>query len=304
MYEKNKLKIYSSKLASVDRCILGEGPVWDAERQRVLWIDIERGEVHEGTLHDDFVVRNKTQLFDEKVGAVVSSQDGSLLVAGERNLIVISPTDQRSSGPRFNLPEVMSRSNDGAVDPVGRFIVGTLATGDEQGQEKLFRIEDDGQSTVIDSDLGLSNGIAWSTNGSRMYNVDSLSGIIWTRDYDASTGAVGERSELFRVTDGLPDGLCVDAEDNLWIAIWGAGEVRSYSIAGQQLATVKVEAPHTTSVAFVGPNLDLLLITTAEVDLTAEQRIRFPDSGLLFIANVNVIGVPTTPWNQVWELCS
>jgi sugar lactone lactonase YvrE len=301
--EKNKLKIYSSKLASVDSCILGEGPVWDAERQRVLWIDIERGEVHEGTLNDDFVVRNKTHVFNEKVGAVASSQDGSLLVAGERNLIVISPTDQRSLGPRFNLPEVMSRSNDGAVDPVGRFIVGTLATGDEQGQEKLFRIENDGQSTVIDSDLGLSNGIAWSTNGSRMYNVDSLSGIIWTRDYDASTGAVGERSELFRITDGLPDGLCVDAEDNLWIAIWGGGEVRSYSIAGQQLATVKVEAPHTTSVAFVGPNLDLLLITTAEVDLTAEQLIRFPDSGRLFIANVNVVGVPTTPWNQAWELC-
>jgi sugar lactone lactonase YvrE len=278
--------------------------VWDEKRQRVLWIDIERGEVFEGTLNDDYVVRNKTHVFNEKVGAVASSQDGSLLVAGERNLFVISPMDHRSSGPRFNLPEVMSRSNDGAVDPFGRFIVGTLATGDKQWKEKLFRIENDGQPTVIDSDLGLSNGIAWSANGLRMYNVDSLSGIIWTRNYDAITGAIGPRSELFHITDGLPDGLCVDADDNLWIAIWGGGEVRSYSLDGQQLATVIVEAPHTTSVAFVGPNLDLLLITTAEDELTAEQRKRFPESGRLFSAKVNAVGLPTTPWNQTWELYS
>jgi len=99
-----------------------------------------------------------------------------------------------------------------------------------------------------------------------------------------------------RIDDGSPDGLCVDADGNLWIAIWGAGEVRCYTPGGKRLATVDVPAPHTSSVAFVGPARDTLLITTARDELGAQQLAEFPLSGHLFTARPEVAGLPAAPW--------
>jgi sugar lactone lactonase YvrE len=90
--------------------------------------------------------------------------------------------------------------------------------------------------------------------------------------------------------------MCVDQDGNLWIAIWGAGEVRCYSPSGRQQAVVHVAAPHTSSVAFIGEGLDTLLITTAREDLSPAQLVEFPDSGRLFTADVGIRGLPTTPW--------
>ena len=101
----------------------------------------------------------------------------------------------------------------------------------------------------------------------------------------SGTGAVGRRREFLRL-DGSPDGMCADEQGNLWIAIWGAGQVRCYSPAGEQRAVVDVPAPNTTSVAFVGPTLETLLITTASEQLSATQLARYPNSGRLFIAHV------------------
>ena len=89
----------------------------------------------------------------------------------------------------------------------------------------------------------------------------------------------------------------MDTEGNLWVAIWGAGEVRRYAPDGTVLSTVHVDAPHSSSVAFVGERLDTLLVTTARKDLAAEQLERHPDSGRLFLARVDAVGVPTTPWS-------
>jgi sugar lactone lactonase YvrE len=119
-------------------------------------------------------------------------------------------------------------------------------------------------------------------------------GIVWARPYG---DAPGPRRELFRVGDGgSPDGMCVDAEGTLWIACWGAGQVRRYADTGELIGVVDVDAPHTSSVAFVGPALDRLLITTATQHMDAAARARYPDSGKLFLADVGVAGLPATPW--------
>jgi sugar lactone lactonase YvrE len=117
------------------------------------------------------------------------------------------------------------------------------------------------------------------------------------RSYDVSTGACGPREVALRIEDGNPDGMCVDAEGNLWIAIFGSGRVRRYSPAGELLATVEVAAPNTSSVAFAGPDLDLLVITTASEQLSDEQRARYPDSGRLFSCRVGVAGAPVPYWS-------
>jgi len=101
---------------------------------------------------------------------------------------------------------------------------------------------------------------------------------------------------LLRVTDGSPDGLCLDVDGSLWIAVWGAGEVRCYRPDGVLTAVVSVAAPHTSSVAFVGPRLGLMLITTAREELTVEQLTGFPDSGRLFLADVGVVGLEVPAW--------
>jgi sugar lactone lactonase YvrE len=179
------------------------------------------------------------------------------------------------------------RLNDGAVDPAGRFLVGSLG-GD---REILVRYEDGG-CTTIDDDLTLSNGLAWSPDGTRFYSVDTNTRTVFVRNYPSGT-----REALFRLADGHPDGLCVDAAGDLWLAVWGGGRVEHRSPAGELLGVVEVDAPHTSSVAFAGPALDVLVITTATQDLSAGDLAAHPDSGRLFTARVGVAGLPTPYWN-------
>jgi sugar lactone lactonase YvrE len=267
---------------------LAEGPLWEAARERVLWVDINAGEVHAGSLRDG-VLHDAAPLisFDETVGAVVCAHDGQQLVAGARS--VFTPADPDGATILFDAGK-NSRLNDGACDPAGRFLVGSMALDDREGQECLYRIELDGSVTIVDQDLTLSNGLAWSPDGTVLYSVDTTPGIVYARPYDPESGACGERTVYLRINDGSPDGLCTDAAGNLWIAIWGAGQVRCHTPGGELVAAVDVPAPHVTSVAFVGPELDTLLITS-------EREDDSPNDGHLFTTRLpDVTGLPTTPW--------
>jgi len=287
---------FPAHVASSHICTLGEGPVWDAARERVLFVDIDAGTVHEGRLAGDRVEVTATRSFDETVGAVAVSADGDLLVAGARALIAVTGDDvRREVGPAVVPAGARRRLNDGACDPAGRFLVGSMALDDAQGRDVLVRLDGDAL-TVLDDDLTLSNGLAWSPDGRLLYSTDSTPRVVWVRDYDVATGAVGPRREWLRLRDGTPDGMCADAEGHLWIAVWGAGQVRRYDPAARLVAVVDVPAPHTSCAAFVGPRLDRLLITTATSQLRAEQLADHPDSGRLFLAGVGVTGLPTTPW--------
>lgn len=291
-------------LASSHTYVLAEGPVWDAARQRVLWVDINGRLVLTGHLQGTEVVEDQRLSFSETIGAVVCSAVGELLVAGSRGLFSVPPDAVRAEGtvvtvpgPTLIPPDKNSRLNDGGCDPAGRFLVGSLALDDRQDDEQLLRVENSGQITVVDDHLALSNGLAWSPDGAWFYSIDTIPGLIWIRSYDSDSGQYGERRVFLKITDGHPDGMCVDAEGNLWVAIWGAGEVRSFSPTGEQLATVEVPAPNTSSVTFVGPDLDTLLITTASEQLSAAQLDRYPESGRLFTATVGVTGLPVPYWS-------
>lgn len=287
-------------VASDTAYALGEGPLWDAARQRVLWVDIDGRAVHEGRLADDRVIHRRAHDFESTVGAVAVSARGELLVALADRLVVVAEDGRRDAGPIVLAGKAGRRLNDGKCDPAGRFLVGSLGpagtAGGEAGGEILVRCEESGALTVIDDDLTLSNGLGWSPDSRTMYSIDSVPGVVWARSYEPATGAVGKRHALIRFTDGTPDGMCVDASGHLWVAMWGPGQVRRYTPAGEQVATLEVPAPHTTSVAFVGARLDRLLITTATADLKPEMHARYPLSGRLFLADVGVAGLPVAPW--------
>lgn len=294
------MKTFRAHPASDEVYELAEGPVWDPLRQRVYWVDIESALVLCGELDGDEVRRNRRMAFEEPtIGAAVPCEDGRLLVAGGRRLVVASEFGEEESATAVLAGERNQRLNDGGCDPTGRFLVGSMALDDAEGQELLVRREpgDEPELTVLDNDLTLSNGLAWSPDHLRFYTIDSEPGHVWGRDYDPETGDFGDRELLFTIEDGTPDGMCADVDGNLWIAIFGAGEVRCFSPAGEHLATVEVGTPHTTSVAFVGRNLDRLLITSGRAELSTEEREQHPDAGKLFLADVETRGTPVALWS-------
>lgn len=284
--------------ASLQRFQLAEGPVWDAGVQRLLWVDILGGLVMEGRLADGLVTETARHQFTGMVGAVAPAVDGQLLVAAQEHLVVLHRDGTRVDGPRIVPAGESRRLNDAGVDPAGRFLVGTLSLAGESRSEVLVRLEDDGRLTTVDDDLTLSNGLAWSSDGARMYSVDTLRRTVSVRD-QSTGGDAGQQTRRvhLELTDGFPDGIALDAEDHLWVAIWGAGEVRRYSPGGDLVDRVRVPAPHTSSLAFAGDDLRTLVITTARAELTADQLRDHPDSGSLFTTRVDVPGLPTTPWS-------
>jgi len=290
------MKNFRAEVASDAAYELAEGPTWDADHERLLWVDIPRGRVLGGRLQAGRVAVSIEHRFSPPVAAVVPTADSGLLVTLRRGFASLSPDGTLRRGPTV-LPETDdSRFNDGACDPAGRFLIGSMALDDRKASERLYRLDGAGTVEVVDDGLTLSNGLGWSPDGHTLYHIDSVPGIVWSRTYDPGSGAVGRRRIHLRIDDGTPDGMCVDTDGNLWVAVWGAGEVRCFDPGGQQVATVEVAAPHTSSVAFVGRDLDRLLITSARTDLSAAQLDAHPLSGHLFLADVDARGVATAVW--------
>jgi sugar lactone lactonase YvrE len=301
--------IHYAAPASAEAFRLGDGPVWDAARRRVLWVDVDGGAVLIGEL-DGGWVRLTTRLeFGCPVGAVAVGTDGRLLVAAQDRLVTVDPDGVRRDGPRIVPAGQRRRLNHGKPDPAGRFLIGTVPLAGESDRECLVRAEPgpdpdrDWALTTIDDDLELSTGLAWSVDGRRMFSVDSRARTVWVRDYDPDTGAVGRRRVHLRIDDGVPGGICTDAADHLWLAVWGGGQVRRFAPDGALVERVAVPGPHTTCVAFAADALDVLVITTATSGLTGEQLHHHPGSGRLFSHRPQVPGLPVPPWGGAdWAL--
>jgi sugar lactone lactonase YvrE len=289
------MRRFTAVRATDQRYQLAEGPVWDDCGERILWVDIPAGDVLAGELRGSAIVPTAAYHVDKTVGAVALAGDQGLVVAGHHSVFLVDAAGGSSEIARLVPEGRQRRLNDGKCDPAGRFLVGTLALGDHV-QESLFVVDAAGGVELVDDDLQLSNGLGWSPDGTTMYSIDTTPGIVWARSYDPATGTRGERHEVLRVTDGSPDGMCVDAEGALWVAIWGRGEVRSFSPRGELLGTVSVPAPHTSCVTFAGAGLDVLVISTAMDDLSSEQLDAYPDSGALFVADVGTRGLPAAKW--------
>jgi sugar lactone lactonase YvrE len=288
------------RVATDESFDLAEGPVWDPIRQRLLWVDIRRGTVLVGVLNDDGTISVERRVQTPgTVGAVAVSEPGDWIVAGERGILTRSTSGPLADGPTILAPDSGRRLNDAAVDPAGRFVVGTLKIDETPTVvERLVVVQPDGRLDDLDTDLSLSNGLGWSPEGRVLYSIDTVPRAVFAREYDATTGTAGPRRVLIAFESGVnPDGMCVDADGCLWVAIWGAGQVRRYSPDGTLIRTIEVPAPHTTCVAFAGPELATMVITTATKDLSPEQLAEYPLSGRLFTVDAGVRGLPLPWWS-------
>jgi sugar lactone lactonase YvrE len=275
------------------RAACGECPGWWAERSLLTWVDPPRGEVH---LFDPATGHDRRVTLDRDVGAVAQRSSGGLVAAVADGFAFVDPDLGTVTPIATIVQDPPGRMNDGQCDPAGRFWAGTLAHGMVDGAGSLYRLDPDSTVTRVLDGVTCSNGMGWSADGTTMYFVDSLR---YAVDVFTVTpdGALADRRTLVAVGGEAeggagPDGLAVDAEGCLWVAVWGAGEVRRYTPTGRLDAVVQVPAPYVTSCAFGGPALDVLYLTSAAVPM-GEGGPHLPaPSGALFACRPGATGLP------------
>lgn len=190
------------------------------------------------------------------------------------------------------------RMNDGKVDPAGRFWAGTMAYDERSAAGALYRLDADYMVHEMLTEVTISNGLDWSDDGRFMYFVDSGAHSIDRFDFDVERGAISNRTTIVTIPDssGLPDGMTLDAEGALWVAIWNAGVVHRFAPDGSLLAIVEVPASQVTSCSFGGMDLgDLYITSGTEADSAADKRKLIgnePESGSVFRCRPGVHGRP------------
>lgn len=272
---------------AVPRATLGEGPCWDAEAGALYWTDIPAHRVHRLTgdgAHTEWDA-------GQPVGAVVPRAGGGLVLAAKDGFLAMDP----GTGSLSMLAAVESdlpgtRMNDGACDRAGRFFAGTMAEDESPGAGALYLLATDHQVSRLVAGVGISNGIGWTPDDRRMYYIDSLTYRVDVFDYEPATGAIGNRRTFATLGAGevMPDGLAVDSEGGVWVALWGGSEIRRYAPDGRLELSVAVPAANVTSCAFGGPGLRTLYITTAAGPGRA--------GGALFACPVAVAGLAANPY--------
>ena len=187
------------------------------------------------------------------------------------------------------------RMNDGACDAAGRFWAGTMCMQERPGLGSLYRLDPDGSSHRILTGVGISNGIDWSLDGATMYYVDSLTQRIDRFDFDPATGSVCNRRAFVTIdpAEGCPDGLTVDAEGGIWLALWGGSAIHRYRPDGTLERVLRVPVTHPTTCAFGGPDLGDLYITSATIRLSGEEKRRQPMAGGVMRHRPGVTGRPS-----------
>jgi sugar lactone lactonase YvrE len=274
--------------------VVGEGPRWDVARGRLLWVDIERRELH---VFDPGTGEDRHTALDERVGVGVPAESGSVLVALADRLALVQPDGSlRDLVPMPHGRQDM-RLNDGACDPAGRFWVGSLALDFAQGAGALYRYADGALERALDA-VTLSNGLGWSPDGRLMYYVDSLTYRVDVLDFDAASGEAHGRRPFVVLPrgSGVPDGLAVDDDGCVWLALYGRGLVQRYRADGELDAVLSLPVTNVTACGFGGDDGRSLFITTASQELTPDDLSRQPLAGSVFVADVGVAGPPARPF--------
>ncbi|MGW7353089.1 SMP-30/gluconolactonase/LRE family protein [Streptomyces sp. NPDC054784] len=237
---------------------LGEGPAWDAARQRLIWVDILSARVH---TFDPADGRRTVLATEQHVGAARPRADGGLVVNLRDGVGCYGPDGRFAWLHRAPLPG--RRGNDAAVAPDGALWAGTMRYDEGAGGGALTRVAADGSAATVLDGVTISNGVGWSPDGRLMYYVDTPTRRVDV--FDVEGAAVTGRRTLVELEPGagMPDGLTVDADGCVWVALWDGGAVRRYTPGGVLDRAVEMPASRVTSCAFGGAGLTDLYITTA-----------------------------------------
>lgn len=272
---------------------LGEGIIWDHHRARFLWTDIQGRRLHaaapDGTDHKSWELPHRLACFG------LSDDPDTIMAAFDQGFAHYEIETRRLSW--INRPALPPgvRFNDGRVDPMGRLVAGTMVeqSGDRTTADAgaLLRLEADGTTKTLLTGIAISNALCWSPDGATMYHADSPTGALCCYDYQC--GMPKDRRVIARYGPGeVPDGATVDADGNIWVAIWGGSRVDCLTPGGQLLASIRVPMSQPTCVAFGGANLNQLAITSAWQGLAVTAESRPATAGDLIIVDPECKGLP------------
>jgi len=275
------------------KAVLGEGPVWRAETQDLVWVDIESARV---CCFNPATGENQTWDVGEKPGLAVPTKQGDLILGTSVGFVrldlasgVLSPIID----PEQDLPN--NRFNDGKVDPEGRLWAGTMGMDETPNVGSLYRLNRNLSADKLFDQVSISNGMAWTSDQKTFYYIDSPTRRVDVFDCDMAGGTVSDRRTAFGLPEGMgyPDGMCIDNEGMLWVALWQGWGVARFALGGALLAKVEVPVECVTSCCFGGENWDELYITTSSRDLDETGRAEQPLAGGLFRCRPGVSGPPT-----------
>jgi sugar lactone lactonase YvrE len=294
------------------RDILGEGPVWDGAGGRLIWSDNIVGTIREARPSETGEWREVRQWKPARsLGAAIPRAAGGLIVAAGTELLALSESGACSVFARINADGARVQLNDARCDSKGRLWVGTLAPDFSQGLGALYRVDPDGAVTTMLESVSISNGLDWSPDESTFYFIDSGKNSVDAFDFDGDSGSISRRRTVitFSKGEGVADGMTVDSEGCLWVAVFGSGEVRRFAPDGVLRARVAISAPGVTSCAFGGPDGGDLFITSGSIRLpdaalakvgfsveVAEKIANAPGAGGLFVCRPGVNGKPAVPF--------
>lgn len=268
---------------------VGEGPVWDAAADRLHWVDILAGAVHTSDLGSGDTV---SVVVPTLVGAAVPRALGGFVAATAEGFALISEVGALEV--RCPILGQGYRMNDAKCDARGRLWAGSTDLDFRPGAGALHVLEPDWSTRVVLEGLTLPNGMGWGPAGDTFYLIDTIESTMQAFAFDAEQARLSEPRVVrrFDPDGGLPDGMCIDSQGRLWVAMWGTGRLLCLSPSGQEIFAVDVPARQPSSCAFVGPHLSRLAVTTARegLDGLTSQAI---DGSVLIIDGLPATGLPT-----------
>jgi len=272
--------------------LLGEGAFWDFKNQKLYWVDIEGKKLH---IYNPDSKMNQILSTPTRIGTVVPIDNKEAIIALEDGVYKIDTyTNDIELLSDVESKQVENRFNDGKCDINGNLWVGSMHLDQNKPIAALYKINKSGKAEKMLDSITISNGIVWTSDNKTMYYIDTPRGNIRAFDFDASNSTISNERIAVEVPEslGYPDGMTIDEENMLWVGLWNGNAVARFDPQnGKLISKIDVPAHNVTSCAFGGKNLDKLYITTASVDMTKEEKVKYPDAGSIFVVTPGVKGV-------------
>lgn len=274
-------------------CLLGEGPVWDAANNCIYWVDILPGDIHR---YSADTKNHETFNVGHMAGAMALRKTGGLIAALQNGFAFVDfdkKTVKPITDPEAHLPG--NRFNDGKCDPAGRFWAGTMPLTEKEPVGSLYMLDTDLSVSLKVPGVTISNGLAWNSDSTIMYYIDTPTKYIVAYDYDINIGIITNKRIAIDVRHekGYPDGMTIDTNGMLWVAYYGGWEVVQYNPhTDEVLQRIDFPVSNITCCTFGGPAMNDLYVTSARKELSADEIEKQPDAGCLFIVkNIGATGL-------------
>jgi sugar lactone lactonase YvrE len=269
---------------------VGEGPIFLGDS--LLWVDIPVGKIHKTNL-DSF--QTETLTLDTHVGAIAPFEgDEKFAVACKEGFAVLEDERLDIRDPFLTAPDY--RMNDAKCDALGRLWGGSCQMDFETGKGKLHRWDGGNQNKVMVENLSLPNGLGWNNENTLMYLADSMTKKVYVSDFDLTEDFVPKFRELISIDSGVPDGLAVDVEGCIWLAVWGGSRVMRISPQGEVLEEHLFPVSQPSSCAFGSDGT--LYVTSARAGISEAELLNQPLAGSLFTLSTLTVGVPVSGFKE------